>query len=495
MRLKALILLLTLGAAHAWAADPATAIGEERLGLWHVASLPWQNPAVNQWRMDCGLTRVGAGYSHESAGTDRDARFGRGGHNWSVGADTYTKYRTSTLWGAAKYANGLLKDAVWNETADYDIVYPYILADSIGGDLHREQYSFSGGYADHSGRWAWGAELSYLATLEYRDVDPRPRNVVGTLDAAAGAAYRIAGDYYAGVSFNFRKYKQSNDIDFKSEMGVDKIFHLTGMGTHYRRFAGTALSTYYDGYRYGVGADIYPASGRGFFLSVAMSRFSFDNILSDLNKLPMASAWHKTIAVEAGWLARADRFYGGVSARTAAYRRHGSENVFGDAAAGIFPQIGSNEMYADNGTSAALKGLWGLKSGTLRVASVADAEWQRRVTTYIEPWRHSTVNAVAASLGAGADFVLPHSWLLGAGASVHFYSPFSCDMAYGSAGSDSETVQLDNIEMEAYRLASTHRTRGAARISAAHTVADRYMVQAAAEMRHHDYTFSLSVIF
>ena len=322
------------------------------------------------------------------------------------------------------------------------------------------------------------------------------KNVVGCLDASAGAAFLLGKDYYAGVSLAFRKYKQSNDIDFKSEMGVDKIFHLTGMGTHYRRFAGAGLDTYYDGYRYGLTADIYPSSGRGVFVSVDMSRFSFDNILSDFNKLPMASASHRAIEAEAGWLSGGERTWWGVAARADAYRRHGRENIFGDAAAGIYPQIGSNEMYADNGTGAGLRGMWGCRFGDgVRFAAMADGAWNRRVTTYIEPWRHSRINAITAALSAGALVDLPHGWLAGADAGVSFYSPFSCGIVFTDRGADSETAELENLELNAYERASTGRTRAGARLSAAHAIAGRYMLQLAAEMRHHDYAITLNLIF
>jgi len=486
MRYGALVIALSLGCAAAQAVLPvAEAIGEERLGLWHVAALPWQNPAVNQWRMSAGLTRVGAAYAA-----------GDKGHQWSLGADTYTRYKTSTLWGSASYSNGKDDNAVWCETADYDIVYPYILADSVGGALSRERYSFAGGYADRRGRWAWGARLSYAATLEYRAVDPRPKNVVGCLDAAAGAAYEFGRGYYAGASLNFCKYKQSNDIDFKSEMGVDKIFHLTGMGTHYRRFAGAGLSTYYDGYRYGLTADIYPSSGRGFFASADVSRFSFDNILSDFNKLPMASAVHKSIEAEAGWLEGGDKEYWGATARMSAYRRHGSENIFGDAAAGIYPQIGSNDMYADNGTSAGLRGMWGRRFGAAsRFAIVADAGWNRRITTYIEPWRQSILNNITATLSAGADVLLPRGWLAGAEAGMSAYRPFSCSLVMTGTGIDPEMRQAEDLVRHDFDYASSGRVRAGGRLWAARTVAGRYMLQLAAEVRHHDYEITLNLIF
>ena len=492
MRTATLILLASAISAAASDSQVTASLGEERLGVWHMATLPYRNPAINQWRMSTGLTRVDGAYTSRTDHGDVDTRLGSGEHAWSAGADTYTKYRSSTLWGAARYLNGSVEDAVWCETADPGIVYPYLLADSVGGDMKQEKYAFSGGYADNKGRWAWGAELSYEATLAYRDVDPRPKNVVGKLDAAVGIAYAIGQSYHAGISLNFRKYKQTNDIDFKSEMGVDKIFHLTGMATHYNRFGGDALSTYYDGYRYGVSADFYPSAGQGVFASCALSRFSFDNILTGLNKLPMASAWHKSIEVECGWLQPGAHTYAGGSAHFSAYRRHGSENIFGDASAGIYPQIGSNAMYADNGTSAGAKGMWGLYFGNgSRFSAMADATWHRRVTTYVEPWRHSRVNDITVSIGAGTDFVLPHRWLFSAGADAVFYRPFDCAMTFTEAGSDSEMRQLEAIELHCHDLAVNAQTGGGVALGIARTIADRYMLRLSADWHRRTYTQSI----
>lgn len=33
---------------------------------------------------------------------------------------------------------------LWNENADYDVIYPYVAADSVGGDMKFENYAFSG---------------------------------------------------------------------------------------------------------------------------------------------------------------------------------------------------------------------------------------------------------------------------------------------------------------------------------------------------------------
>lgn len=39
----------------------------------------------------------------------------------------------------------------WNSSSDYDLLNPYILADTLGGDTHCERYGFQGGYAVSKG--------------------------------------------------------------------------------------------------------------------------------------------------------------------------------------------------------------------------------------------------------------------------------------------------------------------------------------------------------
>lgn len=480
-----------------------SSLAEERHGLWRLAQLPYDNPVVMQWRMTSGLTSVSASYSARDDQGEICPFDGSAERQVSAGAETYTKYRNTTLWGHGFYTNGLRSDVRWNESSDYRLVYPYVLADSVGGDMKSERYSFGGGYAAVTGRLAWGVSMNYLATLEYRDVDPRPRNVVGCLDAAAGIAYNVWADYFAGVSLNFRKYKQSNDIDFKSEMGVDKIFHMTGLGTHYRRFAGTGLSTYYDGYRYGLSADFYPSSGRGVFLSCAVSRFSFDNILSDLNKLPLASAWHNELRAEGGWLGRGDRLYGGVSSAVRWYRRHGSENIFGDASANMYPQIASNAMFADNFCSVAAQGEIGVRRGDVdRVSAKVSGAWQRQTTAYIDPWRYTLVNVAEAGITLSGDLMVGRNWMLSCDGAITLASPFGCSSQFDGFGEDHEMKQVERIERDRYDLASHNRFGSYASVGIARTVSGRYLVRLDGSWHHTGYhesnatdRFSLAVSF
>lgn len=106
----------------------------------------------------------------------------------------------SRIWGNAYYHNGERKNVQWNESADYELIYPYVMADTIGGDIKSETYFFEGGYAASHGRWTFGGEFSYRALLEYRDVDPRPRNSIADLQGKAGASYQFNKRYAVALS-------------------------------------------------------------------------------------------------------------------------------------------------------------------------------------------------------------------------------------------------------------------------------------------------------
>lgn len=493
--LRNIFKVLVLSTANAlWAEENdstvnvLSAIEESRVGMWQLAELSHANPAVNQWRMNVGLTEISAGYFSRMDKGKHDIRDGTGAHNFKIGAETYTKYRSSTLWGSASYAKGKIRSVKWNETAHRELIYPYVLADSVGGDFYEEIYSFSGGYADCRDRLAWGACLSYEATLQYRNVDPRPRNIAGNLEVSGGVMYRIFGAYYTGLGIDLMKYKQTNDILFKSEMGVDKVYHLTGLGNHYKRFAGTGLSTYYNGYRCGIGLNLYPENGRGFFASGRLCRFTFDNIISDLNRLPMASAWHNQLEVQGGWMTGGASMYGGVSGKLTLYRRHGTENIFGDAASSVYPLICSNEMFADNAVKTSLTGRCGWRSGSLnRVQLSVTPEWGHRTMVYIEPYtckvlNHTQIDAeVYWSAGCG-------KWLVELSANVGIRAPYNCSMTPVAVAD--ELKGLADAENGAYLLESSRLGRISVLISSTRRIG-RYAAGLCAEWKHESYKGSI----
>lgn len=477
----------------------ASAMMPQDSALWRLSEPAYENPAIKQWMYGAGHSGIGAGYLSNRADKPVDLQLGTGERSWYIGAETYLKYRTSTLWGDASYTNGTQLNRNWNETSDLAVIYPYVTADSIGGDMKMERYRFAGGYADHTADWAWGASLSYDAGLYYRNVDPRPRNVTGLLDVSAGGARRVTGDYFAGVALGYSKYKQSCDIEFKNEMGVEKIYHLTGLGTQYQRFAGTGDAYYYDGTRLGVSVNLYPSSGRGLMLTANLSRFTFDKVLKDLNKLPLNHAWHNAIALNAAYVAQS----WDIAVDFTAYRRHGYENIFGDAASGIYPQIAELDTYADNGRQWSLSGVWQRGFGESLLWVKPAVGYSHRSEVYISPRRHILINKVVPSLEAMYSFPFAASWRMSVKAGADYSRPVESKIRLDDAATQ-EPQGL--IAMVRYRYAYESRDNLTLRghLTLQHSINSRFGIALSVDYARTNYglsthrnviTSSLSLIF
>lgn len=156
-----------------------------------LVSLAWHNPAMRPLERDFSISSVSGSFKRNADSEAIDPQVGSKSTRWAFDADSYIKYKNSTLWGLASYHNGKDRDVKWNETSEIWNVYPYVMGDSTGGDIKTEVYSFAGGYAATSGRLTWGCSMGYTAGLYYRAVDPRPRNVTGNLEFAAGITWNF----------------------------------------------------------------------------------------------------------------------------------------------------------------------------------------------------------------------------------------------------------------------------------------------------------------
>ena len=497
IRRTIILLIATAVAAPAWCsvADTAAVVipVAQRISL-HDDMLPgmavanYSNPALRQWQQDYNFSALSAGYLYDCGDKAVDVQRGKGLSLWGVNADSYIKHGSSTLWGNASYHNGQQRDIRWNESADADIVYPYFVADSIGGDINVERYAFAGGYADHNDRWAWGVTLNYNAGLYYRNVDPRPRNTTGQLDIAVGGAMRVAStDYHIGVSANFRKYKQSGDIEFVNELSDNKIWHLTGLGTHYERFAGNGYSHYYNDHRWGATLNLISDTRRGAVATVSAESFSFDHILTSLNKLPLQSVTDNRITAMAGWLAP-DKLHDFAATLEVAYgKRTGTENIFGDPAGNIYPQIGALDLYRHTLTEARLNLLWQWRPDTdSRLSVNPSVEWYHSEERYIDPHRRLLLSGITPALSVRASRNFGALWHIALTAHIAHTLPVdnACALPFNSA----IPIGLQAVDIDRYAILSASNTVAGLGFNASRALNDRYAVGLAASYTHHCYS-------
>ncbi len=359
-----------------------------------------ETPALMPYLSATSLSQAGGGYIFQDLDSRLNPQQGNGERLFHVGASSFTRTPKGAVWGRAGYENGSRRNVMYCETSDLSVVYPYVAADTAGGDLKLERYILEGGYAGGNGTWVWGTALSYDAGLCFRDADPRPRNITGNLMMRLSGGRRIAGSYVAALSLNLRRYTQSNDIDFKSDTGTPAVYHLTGLGHHYQRFVSQGLESKFGGYGCGVRADLLPVTGRGLALSVAAGTLGIDKTLTDLNSLTMADITHRTLKASAAWLTGRCAVAAGIDT----YRRHGTEHFFGDAASGIYPEIGKTLMYADNSYRLHATAAGSTRTTRLTLRGLLRAGYDHRREAYAEPYTARLTRTPFADSQAGADF-------------------------------------------------------------------------------------------
>ena len=88
-------------------------------------------------------TAVQAGYNWSK---EKNAVMTQNGDGLSLGEFRATSLkmldRGDAVEGGVSYQRGVKKNVLWNTTSDFELLYPYVMADTVGGNLQTEQYSF-----------------------------------------------------------------------------------------------------------------------------------------------------------------------------------------------------------------------------------------------------------------------------------------------------------------------------------------------------------------
>ncbi len=219
---------------------------------------------------------------------------------FSVNAHSvYDINAVSRVFGEASYSWNQTKGNRWVENADYELLYPYLTCDTIGGGMRSEQYAFRGGYRMAKDRIVWHLALQYRALQSYRSIDPRPKNKVAELDVEGSVGY-MDNSYAYSLMAQVGRYKQNNDISFYSELGNAMVYHLIGLDRDYTRFAGDFLSSYYHGMNAGATLMLQPRS-QGWLAAMGY-RYSFiTKELKSSTSTPVARLHTHTVSALIGY--------------------------------------------------------------------------------------------------------------------------------------------------------------------------------------------------
>lgn len=336
---------------------PATAIDKS----WATESLDnqfrrlasAQSPAAMTEFLPFSITSLYLQGSLSETAQTLPAEIGEGELVGSVNASSYRHIGNSTtVWGHAQFHAATIKNIVWNNSADYDLVGPYVIGDPVGGDLTRRSYDFGGGYAGESSHWSWGVEASYRASIDYRGRDPRDKIIVSDLNIAVGGSFRPTRSSLAiGLAGDVRVYNQTAAIEFYNPMNDIPTYAMTGLGSFYPRFSGNSgRNTAYSGVGFNLSASLFPQSGTTTPIS---SLFEFSNIklrqyMRDFNNLELTNtsttSFGSEYAMILGRESETNLSYG-FKLRGDYRQKVGTENLLGSSTGNNYPKIGERENY------------------------------------------------------------------------------------------------------------------------------------------------------
>lgn len=304
----------------------------------------------------------------------------------------------SVAFGGADYENGQKRNVLWNSSSDYEMLRPYVTADSIGGDLQHEQYRFYGGYARTDGRFNYGIMAAYRAQHEYRQVDPRPRNITAelTVDLSAGYLWK---KHVVGAAAGVRVYKQEQSVEFYDPNGANtSVLHFTGLGTFYQRYSGTTYtSVRFNGMGWHAALTLVPQRHDGWYALVDYDRLKVDRKLPSANMAKLTTLTVQTLTAGVAYRKTGRHFDWGVSATGAYGLRQGVENVIGSATE-THLTVASQTLYGNHAVNARMEGVmsWKRSIGVWTLRPSVGFYWENEEYEY--PQRKMEV----ARMNAGA---------------------------------------------------------------------------------------------
>lgn len=209
---------------------------------------------------------------------------GSGFNDFNIHINSFsTKKNNLVVWGAFDYKNNKTYAVNFNNNLDYDYLYPYVMADTVGGNLKNENYSITGGLSKTYNKTTLGLQSSFLGQQSIRNRDPRIQNISSNFNLTLSLSQQLSKKYLAAVALIGERYFQKSKVTFNSELGRPTIFHEAGLGNYNRLFANTRDNSDYTGYNYGASLHLVPQEHMGWFFTVKYIGTNFDKKIKDLD--------------------------------------------------------------------------------------------------------------------------------------------------------------------------------------------------------------------
>lgn len=300
----------------------------------------------------------------------------------------------SAVWGTASYNQGKRKEVRWNESADYTLIFPYVVADSVGGDIKYENYEIQGGYVQQLGKYAIGISGFYKAKLEYRNVDPRPKNLATQVGGTLGLSRELTHKVTIGISATIEKYTQKHKMSFYSPTGFPVIYEMNGLGNFNNLLKGKRREAFYDGWTYGTSIQIYETLSKKWFISGGTTVFNFEKLLPEFYDVQASKAKDRTYYLVAGKMVELNTTTVGLLLQGNKKTRKGTENLFINETTNNFIKIGEEERYRYEDNQLQLRGIWKYQATNKEYSIVPFIGIGQQIERYTQPYSKTEIQSM-----------------------------------------------------------------------------------------------------
>ena len=133
--------------------------------------------------------------------------------DYSVVANGVMRGERSLLYGKASFTSGSHHNIGWNAQRSPLTYWPYIVADSTGGNVDYETYNLLCAYSFRFNKHVdLGFSGEYKGDFAFRKTDPRIENVTSWLTLKGGASYLLSGGSRIGLDIDYQLHRQHTDI-------------------------------------------------------------------------------------------------------------------------------------------------------------------------------------------------------------------------------------------------------------------------------------------
>lgn len=365
----------------------------------------------------------------------------------------------SAVRAGAEYSRGVKRNVLWNSTSDFELLYPDVMVDTVGGDLQKERYSFFGAWSRLLGKAHIGVYGGYRALHEYRQVDPRPRSVTSDLNATLTGGIAAEG-HVLDLSAAVRVYKQSQDVSFYDQFGANTSeLHFTGLGSHFARFdgAGDFTSGRYDGHGWEISATVIPKRPDGWTGLFSYNSLDIECLLTANNEVPITDLWVQKAEGMFGYRCLDGGVKWNMLAGMAYELRQSTENIIDTGKNKEYAVLGSQTMYRNRILSADLKGAIEIPSAAGTISAEPAIDYYRSCAKYIFPKREMSFSFAEAGLTLGLRR-RHKEWMLGA--NVKFQRTFGLDGSLSIPAQYTDSRILDYLEHFHSMISSDRTTAG-----------------------------------